>query len=131
MVMVSLCMVLVNCSNIEFVEKIENNGFRWYEIKQNGFYGALDVNRKTLIPLKRKYDFVFYVSTYEGWFYVEKNGKSGACDNEGKEIIAPIKYERLSYRNEDGKEFFYAVLDGETGICEKNGDGFNPCEWWK
>lgn len=60
--------------------KTESDGFQWYQLEQNGKFGAQSMGGTTFIPLSRGYTFICYHQTEGGWFSVEKNGSKGACD---------------------------------------------------
>ena len=97
---------------------IIETGFKWYKVKQRGKVGAEDYYDKTLIPLSRGYDRIYFRAEdgHVGYFKVEKNGKSGVCDITGKEIVSP-SYESVIY-----------VSDG---FNYKNSSGnFVPVGWY-
>ena len=76
----------------------EEDGFKWYEVRQSKKYGAEDYLNRTLIPLDREYTSIYYHKEegHKGYFSVKKGDKYGACDLTGKEIVQPI-YESLIY----------------------------------
>lgn len=86
----------------------KTSGFEFYYIEtaSSNYAGIADKNGKIIIPISRKYDYIYYSSINNklGFFMVEKiiNGEfyKGACDMSGKEII-PIKYASLYYSSSE------------------------------
>jgi len=100
--------------------KIEDDDFRWYLLRQNGYEGAELYDGTTIIPLSREYTWIVYYTTSDGWFGVKKNMKEGACDKEGKEIVPP-KYDDVHYYKADGFEYYTIKLKGKAGVLDKEG----------
>lgn len=99
--------------------KTERDGFQWYELKENGAEGALDVNGQSLIPLTKGYDRVYY---HNGYFNVKKNRYVGLYSAEGKEIISTERgYEYVSYFNG-----YINIQDQFRGICNMEGKEIIP-----
>lgn len=124
LLLVCLTMASINLFAQEKELYREDDGFKWYKIRQDGHFGAISKKgNKELIPLSREYDFICYHTTFGGgWFSVEKDGKHGACDKEGKEIVAPIKYDRVYYvQNSGNYKFCYVELNGKKGACDISG----------
>lgn len=83
--------------------KTESNGFQWYKVTQGNSVGAEDYNHKTLIPLSRGYESLYFIpkSGYKGYFNMYKGNKEGVCDITGKEILSP-SYSGIFYSTSDG-----------------------------
>ncbi len=117
--------------------KTESDGFKWYELKQDDYRGAQSIDGTTLIPLSRKYTWIYYDDTYGGSFAIRKNNSStyeGCCDKNGKEIIAVERgYNEVYY--DDG--YINVVKNGFEGVCDLNGKeiiaperGYNEVYYW-
>lgn len=112
-------------SNALSKEKIiEDDGFEWYKLYQNGCYGAETVDGTSLIPLSRGYTDIMYWDRKggkKGYFECEKEGKEGVCTIYGTEIIAPI-YSSVIFIEKYGFKV-QSTDDGdfcETGIVLAN-----------
>lgn len=122
-----LTALLLLCGSLAFGQertlKTESDGFKWYKLEQDGYYGAQSINGTTLIPLSRKYTFICYYTTGGSWFGFEKNNSStykGCCDKNGREIIAPERgYNEVYYRKDDG--YIIVGKNGLYGACDLNG----------
>ena len=122
-----LTALLLLCGSLAFGQdrtlQTEDDGFKWYELRQNGYCGAQSTNGTTLIPLSRKYTFICYHLTRGGWFSFRKNNSStyqGCCDKNGREIIAVERgYTRVHYRGDEG--YIGVEKNGLEGACDLNG----------
>lgn len=104
--------------------RIEDDGFSWNRVCQDGKEGAKSTNGSWIIPLSRGYTDICYHTGNGGWFHVEKNSDSwGACDKNGREIVAPGRYDKVYYYNnrKDGYVYCYVELNGKMGVCDENG----------
>lgn len=114
--------------------KTASDGFQWYQLYQNGKYGAQSSGGTTFIPLSRGYTFICYhprdnegYYRTNGYFSVEKNRDgSGACDITGREIVAPGRYDFVTIFNIGGYEYCYVLLNDRYGICDMNGQEIIP-----
>lgn len=104
--------------------RIEEDGFRWYWIKQDGHEGAETGDGVTIIPLSRGYDMIYYIS-FSGKFKVFIHHKYGICDKEGKEIIKPI-YDFIMDLKTGDLEYYSVKLGEKRGICDKDGKEIFP-----
>lgn len=117
------------CSTSLFAQssrlKTEKNGYQWYEISNDDYYGVKDKSGKILIPLERGYSDVTFIpnQVITGYFSVEKDDKEGACDLTGKELISPDRgYEDVTYIAEKALNGYFSVeKGGHEGVCDKNG----------
>lgn len=85
-------------TNAQTKLQIEDDGFKWYLVEENGYFAAKDRNGNTIIPLSRKYTFINYVQ-WEGdppYFLIRGQYGDGACTITGTEVVAP-KYPSLRY----------------------------------
>lgn len=123
-----LTALLLLCGSLAFGQertlRTGSDGFRWwFELEQDGYYGAQSINGTTLIPLSRKYTYICYHTTGGGWFCFRKNHSStyeGCCDKNGKEIIAPERgYNEVYYRGDEG--YIRVEKNGLYGACDLNG----------
>ena len=60
---VLLCMTFVSVSSFAQEKELqtESDGFQWYQLYQNGKYGAQSLGGVTFIPLSRGYTFIWWV----------------------------------------------------------------------
>lgn len=121
-----LTALLLLCGSLAFGQdrtlETESDGFRWYELEQDGYYGAQSINGTTLIPLSRKYTFICYHTADGGWFCFRKNNSStyeGCCDKNGREVIAPERGYNNVYWKDDG--YIEVEKNGLVGVCDLNG----------
>ena len=122
-----LTALLLLCGSLAFGQErtlqTERDGFKWYELKQDGYCGAQSIDGTTLIPLSRKYTCIFYLTHGGGYFSFHKNNSStyeGCCDKNGKEIIAPERgYTDVFYYGDDG--YIKVEKNGLVGLCDLNG----------
>lgn len=103
-------------NQIHDTKKVEKNGFEWTEFYKGEipeYYGAKNKYGRAIIPLSRKYKFIYFHEEDDciGYFSVEKDGKYGVCDLTGKEII-PCIYSSVFYSRSEGN-FVYKGSDGE------------------
>ncbi|MDO5343046.1 MAG: WG repeat-containing protein [Bacteroidia bacterium] len=118
---------LLLCGSLAFGQErtlqTGSDGFRWYELRQDGYYGAQSINGTTLIPLSRKYTDMYYVTTHGGWFCFRKNNSStyeGCCDKNGREVIGvERRYNKVYYWKDDG--YIEVKKNGLYGACDLNG----------
>ena len=108
--------------------KIENDGFRWYELRDDRWHkGAEDALGHVIIPLDRQYQYLHY---FDGCFCFEKEGKKGVCDQNGKEVFPPKNYKYVYYHNDYGFEYYIVESSkGKTGCCDKNGFEIIPTKY--
>lgn len=122
-----LTALLLLCGSLAFGQertlKTESDGFRWYKLEQDGYYGAQSINGTTLIPLSRKYTFICYQTIGGGWFGFEKNHSDtyeGCCDKNGREVIGvERRYNKVLYLKDDG--YIAVKKNGLEGACDLNG----------
>ena len=69
-------------------KKVEDDGFVWYQLSSNGYYGAESSSGKTLIPLSKGYTFIMYTSNSIGCLYVKKDNHEGIYSKDGRELIS-------------------------------------------
>lgn len=100
--------------------KTEDDGFQWYQLRDNGVYGVQDKSGKTLIPLSRGYTRLYY---FCGKFHVGKNDYAGACDLNGHEAIPLSRgYDNVCFHTRDGIGGYYTVMKNDfAGACDING----------
>ena len=110
--------------------KEETDGFKWYELtKDYTYYGAEDINGKTLIPLSKKYKRLWYSKSENkdrAFFYVEdENGSCGLFEKNGREIISTDRgYNMIVYHiNDEGYKWFgvYKENMDKNGVCDLTG----------
>lgn len=119
LVLMTSLVITMNAQVIKTL-KTEKDGFRWYELKENGVEGAQDVNGYSLIPLTKGYDRVYY---FNGYFNVIKNRYAGLYSAEGKEIISTERgYENVLYFN----GYIVVQKDQSYGICNIEGKEIIP-----
>lgn len=114
--------------------KEENDGFKWFRLKQDKYYGATDLNGKTLIPLSKKYVSLWYSTIGNqdrGFFNVkDENYYWGLFEKNGREIISTEKgYDMIVYQiTNEGYKFFEVHKDntGKQGICDLTGKELIP-----
>ena len=105
-----LTALLLLCGSLAFGQErtlqTESDGFKWYELRQDGYCGAQSIDGTILIPLSRKYTWIYYDDTHGGSFAIRKNNSStyeGCCDKNGREIIAVERgYNEVYYDGDDG-----------------------------
>ena len=105
---------------------IEEDGFVWYKLCENGLYGATDASGKTIIPIR--YSDVTYrcqdVNIYKeesGYHYFEvedKNDYQGVYSREGTSII-PVnrRYTDIDLEREENK--WYWIAEDENNYEDK------------
>lgn len=124
MLLMCLCMASANLLGQERKLRIENNGFKWYELVEGAIVGAQSHEGVMLIPLDRGYTLISYMYylTGEGYFRVDiGNKKYGVCDESGREIVAPGRYNYAAYRLADGYEYIDVLKHGKKGACDMDG----------
>lgn len=109
--------------------KEEKDGFKWYQLKQDKYFGASDINGKIIIPLNKKYVSLYYSfldNTDRGFFNVrDENNYWGLVEKRGKEIISTDRgYDLIVYQITDkGYKYFDVHKDyaGKQGVCDLTG----------
>ncbi len=109
--------------------RIEEDGFEWYLVSQNGLYGALNFRRETLIPTM--YDTITYKpfssttpSYNSGGFKVKRGNSLGGYNVDGKCIIPIERNYKGFQKNTDvnvGTYYIVVLQDDRVGICDMNG----------
>ncbi|MBQ6771701.1 MAG: WG repeat-containing protein [Bacteroidales bacterium] len=124
---VLLCMTFVSVSSFAQEKELqtESDGFQWYQLYQNGKYGAQSLGGVTFIPLSRGYTFIYYVP-FGGWFIVNNNKGErfqgrGCCDITGREIVAPGRYDHVEITREQEYRCCIVDLNAKYGICDMDG----------
>lgn len=109
----------------------EEDGFKWYRLKQGEFMGAESESGKILIPLSEKFS---YVQFYHGRFLVNVNNYvQGIYDLNGNEIFSPQKGYGFDSPGFDDKDifgyyiFFTKKKDGKMGMSDLSGNDIVPC----
>ena len=105
------------------------DGFKWYQLKQDKYFGASDINGKIIIPLNKKYVSLYYSfldNTDRGFFNVrDENNYWGLVEKRGKEIISTDRgYDLIVYQITDkGYKYFDVHKDyaGKQGVCDLTG----------
>lgn len=91
------------------------------QVKQNGKWGAIDINEKTIIPFK--YDYMRpFSESYLGLAWVSMNNKQGYINTGGREII-PVKYDDVddTYKRLDSVELLAVKNNGKWGALNGHG----------
>lgn len=110
--------------------RIGDDGFRWYEIRQDGCYGAESADQTVIIPLSRKYNYLSYEISNKGWFRAKQGDKYIVCDKNGVELLPPIKCDYVEYRNEYGFEYIkVSSTKKKCGIYDRNGKEIIPTKY--
>lgn len=107
--------------------KEEKDGFKWYLLKQDKYFGATDINGNTIIPLSNKFVFLWYSKLENqdrGFLNVkDENDNWGIYDNNGRVIISTDReYDIIIYHITDlGFKYFGVGKDNKTGVCDLTG----------
>lgn len=105
--------------------RIEEDGFEWFLVSNNGKLGAMSNSGNNLIDVS--YDSIKYIGPYYkyiGGFDVEINGEHGFYDIYGKCIIpATRKYNRIFKMSFDdlGTVYKFILGNGRIGFCNWEG----------
>lgn len=121
------------CYAMDKETKIEDDGFSWVLVSENGFYGAESLAGKTLIPLSVKFNFIKYDSgfligsdvdefEYDDNLNITKHYQ-GYYSKEGKCIISPGLYDTAFFNEASNgtSAYFNIMKDGRYGICDSAG----------
>ena len=110
--------------------KEEKDGFKWYQLKQDKYFGAEDINGNTIIPLSKNYIYLWYSKLENhdrGFLNVkDENDNWGIYDINGREIISTDRgYDLIIYHiTEEGFKFFEVGKDNnisKQGVCDLTG----------
>ncbi len=97
-----------------------------FAVKQQGFWGLMDYNKKLLVPCV--YDKVFKIEN--GMVTVGKEGKKGIVDMEGRELV-PCAYDEIYPRLKNGLIRVANKPAGTTlmGLLDSTGRQILPLEY--
>lgn len=106
---------------IEKKRCVGKDGFIWYQLKKGNFYGAADIEGKTIIPIM--YDNVRYVDFLDDlhYFEVDEGDFEGLYTRMGTCIIPTSKHFTCLYikcsKNDAGKVFLGVECKNNNGQC--------------
>ncbi len=110
--------------------RIGDDGFRWYEIRQDGYYGAENANHEVIIPLIKKYDYLSYEESNKGWFRSRQGNKWAVCDKNGVELFPLTKCNYVAYNNKYGFEYIEVKSSkNKYGVYGRNGKEIVPTKY--
>lgn len=121
-----MCCISVNAQNREL--NVENDGFRWYKVVQNGKEGAITPEGRTIIPTQyfhvsyhTQKDNMGYFTVWVGSSY--ENKSVGVYSKSGTNVIPTSRgyYEVYKMIEEDGIYYSVRKKDGKQGACDANG----------
>ena len=114
--------------------KVEEDGFKWYEIKRDNYVGVQDFSGKIIIPLSRHYNYVTpYRVVYQKspvlLWEVKKDGVgTGLLNRSGKEIISPKRgysfctfFPPLDTIPDNAPCCIPFTINDIDGVCDTNG----------
>lgn len=106
------------------VKKVEDDGFVWYKLSSNGYYGAESSSGKTLVPLSKGYTFIMYTSNSIGCLYVQKDNHEGIYSKDGRELISTDRaYDSVTLYTSG---YFGVKKNGKEGACDLSGKEVVP-----
>lgn len=104
-----------------------SDGRRWYNVRQNGLYGACDEKGKLLVPLE--YDGVS-LDYEDGYITAVKDKKTTVFDIKGK-VLMRTDFEEVRWYQMKDDGFCEVKKDGKWGAINKKGEIVIPCEYDK
>lgn len=115
---------------IKKMREVGEDGFIWYKLKKGNLYGAADIDRNTIIPIKYE-RLHYYCSDFNGthYFSVWIGPYEGAYTRRGRCIISPDRHFKSvcihSIETESGEIFLHVTVTnnfGEIGLCDIKGN---------
>lgn len=116
-----MCSISMNAQTR--TRQVEDDGFVWYKIMQNGKEGAQSTDGSTIVPCN--YDKVWYNEIADGWFLVRQNGNPpyfGAYEKDGRCTISINRGYTSIHKLDETDGYYYEVeKNGKIGACNVNG----------
>lgn len=133
--LIALCFNSLLCVSQEKTLQEHKDGTKWYLLKDDKTYGALDQDGNVLIPLSKGFNYVSYYhadNTDRGFFDVQKGDFHGIYDKSGNEIISTERgYSMIVYQvTLDGYKYFGVTKNDKDGACDLKGKEIVPPKYY-